>query len=91
MADGALTNPSIDVVEHDNVESAKRVLPVLWNGTGTTKDRTPFLTKPFDKVIINYTDSTKATISTIVTYLSSVPQETVTLTVNTTDDTYVRT
>jgi hypothetical protein len=91
MADGVLTNPSIDRAEHDHVESAKRVLPVLWNGTGTAKAPTPFLTKPFDTVVINYTDSTKATISTIVSKLAGVTQETITLTETSTSDTYTRT
>ena len=78
MADDARTNPSIDVSEHDSVESAKRVLPVLFNGTGTTKAPTALFTKPYDRLIITYTDSTKATIATIVSKLAGVTQETIT-------------
>lgn len=87
----AVTNPAIDVREHDDPSSAKRVAPVLWNGTGTSKQPIPFLTKPYDRIIITYTDSTKSVISTIVTKLSGATQETLTNTSSATVDDIART
>lgn len=86
----AVTNPAIDVREHDDPSSSKRVMPVLWNGTGTTKSPSPFLTKPYDRLIITYTDSTKTVISTIVSKLSGTTQETLTNTSSATVDDFQR-
>jgi len=46
----------------------------------------PLLTKPYDNIIITYTDSTKSVISTIVTKLNGVTQDTVTNTPTATVD-----
>lgn len=90
MSDGAVTNPSIDRAEHDSTESAKRVLPLGWNGAGTTKMPIPFLTKPFDELAITYTDNTKNTISSIISKLGGITQETITNTSTATSDDFVR-
>lgn len=90
MADGALTSPSLERAEHDESEQAKRVLPVLWSGSGTIKAPAPFFTKPYDSIVLTYTDSTKATLSTAVSKLSGITQETITLTQGSTTDTYTR-
>ena len=81
---GGNTLPRIARAEHvgpddtgDNIE-AKRVVPYDWNGTTWTRRGSPLFTKPYDRLIITYTDSTKATISTIVSKLSGVTQETIT-------------
>lgn len=87
----ARTDPSITRDEHDDVASAKRVTPLLWNGTGTSKAPIPFLTKPFDRLTVTYTDSTKTVISTVVTKLNGVTQETLTNSVSATVDDFTRT
>ena len=81
-----VTNPTIDRDEHDDNASAKRVSNLLWNGSGTTRQATPLLTKPYDRLIITYIDSTKTTISTIVSKLSGTTQETITNTSTSTVD-----
>lgn len=87
----ARNDASITRDEHDASEQAKRVTNLLWNGSGTTRQATPLLTKPYDRMIITYTDSTKATIATIVTKLSGTTQETITNTSDATSDDMVRT
>lgn len=86
------TQPSIDLEEHRSVGgvNTKAVSSYSWNGSTPIPEPTPFLTKPYDSVVITYTDSTKATISTVVTKLSGVTQETITLTQAPTTDTYTR-
>lgn len=91
MADGAQTNPSLDAAEHDDTNSAKRVTPLLWNGSGTSKAPTPWLTKPYDRLVVTYTDSTLARISTIVSKLGGVTQETITNSSSATVDDFQRT
>lgn len=89
--------PSLDNSEHigpdttgDNVH-AKKVVVYGWNGAEWGRQSQPFLTKPFDEVILTYTDDTKATLDTIVTKLSGVTQETVTYNEPTTSsERYVR-
>ena len=87
----ARNDASITRDEHDDNASAKRTQPQLWNGSGFSKQATPLFTKPYDRMIITYTDSTKATISTIVTKLSGTTQETITNTSDATSDDMVRT
>lgn len=52
---------------------------------------TGFAIPPFDQIVINYTDSTKTTIATVVYNLMGSPVATITLTQGTTDDTYTQT
>jgi len=82
----ARTDPSITRDEHDDSSQSKRVTPFLWNGTGTTRAATPLFTKPYDRLIITYTDSTKQTIASIVSKLSGTTQETITNTSSATVD-----
>lgn len=86
-----VTSPTIDRDEHDDSASAKRVSNLLWNGSGTTRQATPLLTKPYDRLIITYTDSTKTVIATIVSKLSGTIQETITNNSDATTDDLVRT
>lgn len=95
--DGGNTTPRIDRAEHigpndtgDNVE-AKRVAPYDWNGTTWTRHSSPLFTKPYDRLIITYTDSTKTVIATIVSKLSGTTQETITNNSDATTDDLVRT
>jgi hypothetical protein len=91
MSDDARTDPSISRDEHDTVSSAKRVTPLLWNGSGTSKAPTPFLTKPFDQLVVTYTDTTKTVVSSVVSKLAGVTQETITNTASSTIDNFLRT
>lgn len=86
-----VTNPTIDRDEHDDFSSSKRVTNLLWNGSGTTRQATPLLTKPYDRLIVTYTDSTKTTIATIISKLSGTTQETITNNSDATTDDLVRT
>lgn len=47
-----------------------------------------FFSLPFDKVVITYTDGTKATIATVKSYYNSELQQTLTYTSDTDTDTY---
>lgn len=76
--------------EHDSVSKAKRVVSYGWNGTTSQRQPLPFLTLPYDSVVINYTDSSKSTISTVVTKLNGTTQETLTLASGSTTDTWAR-
>lgn len=79
-----------EIREHDQQASAKRVVTYGWNGSSAQKQPTPFLTLPYDTAVITYTDSSKTTISTVVTKLNGVTQETLTLTSGSTTDTWAR-
>lgn len=61
-----------------------------FDGSNLVRKPSSFLTKPYDTAVITYTDSTKATISTVVTKLGGVTQETLTLTTGSTTDTWAR-
>src|ERR1700675_3133853 len=61
----------------DNIE-AKRVAGYQWNGSSWGRVASGLFTKPYDNIIITYTDSTKSVIATIVTKLAGVTQETIT-------------
>lgn len=76
----------------DNIE-AKKVAPYGWGGVGNNFSRQPlpFLTKPFDRLIVTYTDSTKTVIASVVTKLSGATQETLTNSVGSTVDDFQRT
>jgi len=64
---------------------------VQLNSGGALPTTGPFLTKPFDRLIVTYTDSTKTVISTVVSKLAGVTQETLTNTVSATVDDFQRT
>lgn len=75
-------DPTFDVLATESL---------AYDGESLVRMPTPFLTKPYDTVIVEYTDSSKATISTVTTKLATVTQEVITLTPGSTTDTYVRT
>lgn len=50
-----------------------------------------FTTKPYDKIVINYTDATKATIDNVVYYNNNKVVGTLTQTQATTSDTWTKT
>lgn len=96
MSIGGNTVPRIEKAEHigpndtgDNIE-AKRVVPYAWNGATWDRAAAGLFLKPYDRIIITYTDSTKSTISTIITKLSGVTQETITNSGDATTDDLVR-
>jgi hypothetical protein len=64
------------------------------NSSGETAIRispsTGFLLPKYNEIVINYTDATKSTISTVVYKLNSSTVATLTLTPATTTDTWVR-
>lgn len=66
------------------------VSPLGFTGTSMRSMPMPFLTKPFDRIIITYTDATKETVSTIVTKLNGVTQETLTNSSTSTVDDFAR-
>lgn len=74
-------DPAFDVLATESLN---------YNGTALVRSPAPFLTKPFDEVVITYTDSSKGTIDTIETKLSGVTQETISYTSASTTDTYTR-
>jgi len=78
MADDARTNPSIDQSEHDDTGSAKRVLPVMWNGSGYTKLFTGMFTKPYDDLVFSNADA-NGNYQTLNSKLAGVTQETYSL------------
>lgn len=55
-------------------------------GGGDSTEEISFLTKPFDRLIVTYTDSTRTIISTVVTKLNGTTQETLTNTSTATVD-----
>lgn len=57
MSDGAVTNPSIDVTEHDSNVSAKRVVPLTWDGTQAWKAITGLFQLPYDELAFTNADS----------------------------------
>jgi len=62
----------------DNI-AAKRVAMYVETGQGQwARAAAGLFTKPYDRIVITYTDSTKTVIDTIVTKLSGVAQETIT-------------
>lgn len=77
---------SIEASEHIGPEetgddvAAKRVVPYNWDGAGWVRPRTTLFKKPYDSLVVNYTDSTKENVSTIVTKLGGVTQQTLTVT-----------
>jgi hypothetical protein len=88
--------PSITAAEHigpdstgDNIQ-AKRVADYAWDGANWQRKPLPFFSKPYDEVLITYTDSTKAVMATAVSKLSGVTQQTITFTSGSTTDDYVR-
>lgn len=92
MSDGGNVVPRIAKAEHigptdtgDNIE-AKRVAKYAWDGATWSRSPIPWFTKPYDRLVITYTDATKATISTIVSKLAGVTQETITNTSSATVD-----
>lgn len=92
MSNGGNTVPTITRAEHigpadtgDNIE-AKRVATYGWNGSGWQRSPLALLSKPYDRMVITYTSNTKDTISSIVTKLNGVTQETITNTSSATVD-----
>ena len=79
MADGAITDPSISRAEHDDVEQAKRVLNLLWAGTGTIKAPAGMFTKPFDDMVFSSADA-NGNYQVLTTKLTGTTQETYALT-----------
>lgn len=77
--------PSIDQSEHvgavngESIE-AKRVAGYQWDGAGWVRNRASLFKLPYDSLAITYTDTTKETISSIITKLNGVTQETLTVT-----------
>lgn len=78
--------PIVELLEEmkdwlESIENQTRKKPLpgsikVTNMDGTTLG-TPFLTLPYDEVILTYTDDTKETLSTIVTKSGGVTQQTV--------------
>jgi hypothetical protein len=48
--DQAVTSPNIERAEHDDANQAKRVLPVLWSGSGIVKAPVPLLDLAYDYI-----------------------------------------
>jgi hypothetical protein len=80
----------------ENIDTATRMKPLPGSmsvnnnvkviNPNSTYVGNPLLTKPYDNIIITYTDATKSVISTIVTKLDGVTQDTVTNTPTATVD-----
>lgn len=90
MASGNM-QPGLDSAEHigpsstgDNID-AKKVANFTWDPTSGTagqwyRQSKGLLNRPYNELVITYTDSTKATVSTIQSKLAGVAQQTITFT-----------
>lgn len=94
--EGGQTVPRITKAEHigpddtgDNIE-AKRTANYEFDGEEWHRAFSGLFTKPFDRLIVTYTDDTKTVISTAVSKLNGVTQETITNSYTDTVDDFAR-
>jgi hypothetical protein len=87
-----MSDTTLDVT--DVLGTAIKYLKLKDNGDGTysiaSADPTGLVNAAYDSVVINYTDATKATISTVVFKLGVTTVCTLTQTVAATSDTWTR-